>query len=395
MFAVASAAASAVFENPRLRDSGSSRTSTSLRTPTARSVSISDLASACCSYPVVNTVGIPAIFDMTRAVLRPRNRERLVRIQGSTATRVRSPRLRSGPRGNGGGRAGQPASERRMRSKRGLPTRTLCSKTRPAAEASAVRSESAPCRDGRTSSPNLSVDFQRSLPLVPPDHAAVDPTNETGAHRALDVERWVVRGDAQRRVDVPERVRIIGLGSEAVAAGDWDEVVLSPVAVVALGPEPLGARVGEQNLIRSCRLRTTCHRARQRAKEVAVLLRITARLRALHDATVDVALADVYVPLAEISGGVMTTEDGEEFPRPEAAVRDRLDEIRGCLAEARDRWNGNPARSYHRFPPRSADPGLKHRFEFEEVSPDLLNDLGEVGPANEPHAGLGRCRHEC
>src|SRR6266540_6782756 len=74
MFAVASAAASAVFENPRLRDSGSSRTSTSLRTPAARSVSISELVSACCSYPVVNTVGIPAIFDMTSAVLRARNR---------------------------------------------------------------------------------------------------------------------------------------------------------------------------------------------------------------------------------------------------------------------------------------------------------------------------------
>ena len=145
-----------------------------------------------------------------------------------------------------------------MRSKRELPTGTVRSKTRPAAEASAVRSKSTPCRDRRTSSLNLSVDVQRSLALVPPDHAAVDPTNETRAHRALDVERRVVRSDAQRRVDVPERVRIIGLAPEAVASRDRDEVVLAPVPVLALRPEPIGARVGEQKPVRTCRRRTAC-----------------------------------------------------------------------------------------------------------------------------------------
>ena len=71
--------------------------------------------------------------------------------------------------------------------------------------------------------------------------------------------------------------------------------------------------------------------------------------------TVDVALADVDVLLAEVGWGVMTSENGEDLPRPEAAVRDRLDEVRRCLAEPGDRWHGNAAGRFHGSPPRSAD----------------------------------------
>jgi transposase len=48
----------------------------------------------------------------------------------------------------------------------------------------------------------------------------------------------MVRSDPQHRVDVPQRIGVVGFAAKAVAAGDRDEVVLAPVAVLALHPEP-------------------------------------------------------------------------------------------------------------------------------------------------------------
>jgi hypothetical protein len=56
----------------------------------------------------------------------------------------------------------------------------------------------------------------------------------------------------------------------------------------------------------------------------------------VHDLTVDVALANVDVMLAEIGGRVMTSENRKELSRPKAPLRDRLDEVRRRLAEPGD-----------------------------------------------------------
>src|SRR5262245_10574947 len=93
---------------------------------------------------------------------------------------------------------------------------------------------------------DLRVDVERALAFVAANHAAIDPADEPSAHRALDVQRWVVRRDPQRRVDVPERIRIIRLAAETMASRDRDEVVLAPVAILALRPEVTCPRVREQ-----------------------------------------------------------------------------------------------------------------------------------------------------
>ena len=90
----------------------------------------------------------------------------------------------------------------------------------------------------------------------------------------------------------------------------------------------------------------------------------------------------------------MTSENRKDLSRPKTAVRDRLDEVRRRLAEAGDRWHGNTGGSFNAPPPCSANAGLKESLELEEVGPDLLDDLGEVWPANEPHARLGRRGHK-
>ena len=51
--------------------------------------------------------------------------------------------------------------------------------------------------------------FSGPFALVAPDDAPVDLADKPRAHRAFDVERRMVRGDAQRRVDVAERIRVI------------------------------------------------------------------------------------------------------------------------------------------------------------------------------------------
>jgi hypothetical protein len=44
----------------------------------------------------------------------------------------------------------------------------------------------------------------------------------------------MVRSDPQRRVEVAQRVGVVGFAARAVAAGDRDEVVLAPAALLAL-----------------------------------------------------------------------------------------------------------------------------------------------------------------
>ena len=251
-----------------------------------------------------------------------------------------------------------------------------------------------PSRARPSALPRSRIDVQRPLALVAPDDAPVDPADEPRTHRALDVERRVVRGDAQRCVDVPERVRVVG---SLRGRGSGRSGRSSP-----------RASCGSRSRSRADRCRGTeressgpagrcaaCHRRRERAEEIDVLVRDSGS-----------------TSCPGRSGRRRCAGRRGRTARRDRQARNDVRGRRGSLpAESRR------TRSPRRDPPMSGQsrrqvaqerppgfpqllprarrtPDSKERLELEEVGPDLLDDLGEVGPANEPHARLGRRRDE-